>query len=50
MTMGEKLELLPEFLALADVSRLPPMENCDGEVMFDALEVEEVLDFVTHSK
>ena len=47
MTMEEKLELLPEFLVLADVSRVPPMENGDGGAEFDAPEVEEVSDFVT---
>ena len=50
MTMEEKLELLPEFLALADVSRVPPMENGDGEAEYDALEAEETSDFVTCSK
>ena len=43
MTMEEKLELHPEFLALADVSQVPPMENGDGEV-------EKMSDFVTCSK
>ena len=43
MTMEEKLELLPEFLALADVSKVPPMENGDGEA-------EEMSDCVTCSK
>ena len=43
MTMEEKLELLPEFLALVDVSQVPPTENGDREV-------EEMLDFVTCSK
>ena len=43
MTMEEKLELLPEFLALADVSQVPPTENGDGEV-------EIMSDFVTCSK
>ena len=43
MTMEEKLELLPEFLALADVSKVPLMENGDGEA-------EEMSDFVTYSK
>ena len=43
MTMEEKLELLPEFLALADVSQAPPMENGDGEA-------EKISDFVTCSK
>ena len=43
MTMEEKLKLLPEFLALADVSQVPPTENGDGEV-------EIMSDFVTCSK
>ena len=43
MTMEEKLGLLPEFLALADVSQAPPMENGDGEA-------EKISDFVTCSK
>ena len=43
MTMEEKLELLPEFLALADVSQVPLMENGDGEA-------EKMSDFVTCSK
>ena len=43
MTMEEKLELLPEFLALADVSQVPLMENGDGEA-------EIMSDFVTCSK
>ena len=43
MTMEEKLELLPEFLALVDVSQVPPMENDDGEA-------EKMSDFVTCSK
>ena len=47
MTMEEKLELLPEFLALADVRKVPPMKNGDREVEYDALEVEEMSDFVT---
>ena len=43
MTMEEKLELFLEILALADVSKVLPTENDDGEV-------EEMLDFVTCSK
>ena len=43
MTMEEKLELLPEFLALVDVSQVLPMENDDGEA-------EKMSDFVTCSK
>ena len=43
MTMGEKLELLPEFLALVDVSQVPLTENGDGEA-------EKMSDFVTCSK
>ena len=43
MTMEEKLELLPEFIVLADVSQVPPTENGDGEA-------EIMSDFVTHSK
>ena len=43
MTMEEKLELLPGFLALADVSQVPLMENGDGEA-------EIMSDFVTCSK
>ena len=43
MTMEEKLELLPEFLALVDVSQVPPTENGDREA-------EIMLDFVTCSK
>ena len=43
MTMEEKLEILPEFLALANVSPVPPTENGDGEA-------EIVSDFVTCSK
>ena len=50
MTMEEKLELLPEFLALVDVSEVPPTENGDREAEYDAPEVEETSDFVTHSK
>ena len=43
MTMEEKLELLPEFLALVDVSQVPPTENGDGEA-------EIMSDFVMCSK
>ena len=43
MTMEEKLELLPEFLSLVDVSQVPATENGDGEM-------EEMSDFVTCSK
>ena len=43
MTMEEKLELLPEFLALVDVSQVPLMEEGDGEA-------EIMSDFVTCSK
>ena len=43
MTMEEKPELFPEFLALADVSQVPLMENGDGEA-------EIMSDFVTCSK
>ena len=43
MTLEEKLELLPEFLALVDVSKVPLMENGDSEM-------EEMSDFVTCSK
>ena len=43
MTMEEKLEILPEFLALVDVSKVPLMENGDSEM-------EEMSDFVTCSK
>ena len=50
MTMEEKLELLLEFLALADVSKVPPMENGDREAEYDDLKAEEMLDFVTCSK
>ena len=50
MTMEEKLELLPKFLALADVSKVPPTENGDGEAEYDVPEAEEMSDFVTCSK
>ena len=50
MTMEEKLELHPEFLALVDVSEVPSMENGDRESEYDVPEVEERLDFVIHSK
>ena len=43
MTMEEKLELLPEYLALADVGQVSLTENGDGEV-------EIMSDFVTCSK
>ena len=43
MTMEEKLELLPEFLALGDVSQVPLTENGNREA-------EKMSDFVTCSK
>ena len=50
MTTEEKLELLPEFLALADVNGAPPMEDGPGGSEYDTPEAEEVSDFVTCSR
>jgi Zinc knuckle len=50
MTMAEKLELLPEFLALADVIGDSPAENPPESVEHKAEEAEEVEDFVIRSR
>jgi hypothetical protein len=47
MTTAEKLELLPEFLALADVTGDPPAENPSENVEHGAEEAE---DFVIRSR
>ena len=50
MTMAETLELLPEFLALADVTGDPRAENPSENAERGAEEAEESEDFVTRSR
>jgi hypothetical protein len=50
MTTVEKLELLPEFLALVDVTGDPPAENPSENVEHGAEEAEESEDFVIRSR
>jgi hypothetical protein len=49
MTTAEKLELLPEFLALVDVIGDSLAENPSESAEHGAEEVEEAEDFVTRS-
>jgi hypothetical protein len=50
MTTAEKLELLPEFLALADVIGDSPMENPSEGAEHGEAEAEESEDFVICSR
>jgi hypothetical protein len=50
MTTAEKLELLPEFLALADVIGDSPAENPSEDAEHGVEEAEEAEDFVTRSR
>jgi hypothetical protein len=50
MTTAEKLELLPEFLALVDVTGDPPVENPSKSAEYGAAEVEEAENFVIRSR
>jgi hypothetical protein len=50
MTTAEKLELLPEFLALADVIGDPPAENPSESAEHGAEEAEEAEDFAIRSR
>jgi hypothetical protein len=49
MTTDEKLELLPEFLALADINRVPTVEDSSENAEHGVSEVEDASDFVTRS-
>jgi hypothetical protein len=50
MTTAEKLELLPEFLTLADVNGDSPTENPSESAEYGAAEAEEAEDFVICSR
>jgi hypothetical protein len=50
MTTTEKLELLPEFLALVDVIGDSPAENPSERTEYGAAEVEAAEDFVICSR
>jgi hypothetical protein len=50
MTTAEKLELLPEFLALADVIGDPPAENPSESSEHGIAEAEEAEDFAIRSR
>ena len=50
MTMEEKLELLPELLMLADLSKETTSEETSEQVDPGALEDKDMLDFVACSR